>query len=67
MINKMFFSLIHHLLYIFNILFPVRLGKGIDKGELLVYEPVLETWQNVCADDWNSTWSNLTCKQLGYE
>ncbi|KAJ8318946.1 hypothetical protein KUTeg_004037 [Tegillarca granosa] len=45
----------------------VRLGKGLDEGDLLVYEPVSETWQNVCADDWNSTWSNLTCKQLGYE
>ncbi|XP_061168048.1 atrial natriuretic peptide-converting enzyme-like [Saccostrea echinata] len=44
----------------------IKLGNGSDSGVIQVYNSVSDDWEEVCADDWNETLSDLVCQQLGY-
>ncbi|KAK7500859.1 hypothetical protein BaRGS_00007739 [Batillaria attramentaria] len=47
----------------------VRVGDGVNSDDARVLEvrnPVSGQWEEVCASDWNRTFSLLTCRQLGY-
>ncbi|CAG2208652.1 CORIN [Mytilus edulis] len=45
----------------------IRLGNGTNSGILLVKDGVSSHWQEVCSDDWNATFSDMVCNQLGYK
>ncbi|XP_060076513.1 atrial natriuretic peptide-converting enzyme-like [Ylistrum balloti] len=45
----------------------VKLGEGTSSGVVKIHNVASGTWEEVCADDWNITFSQLVCQQLGYE
>ncbi|OWF50829.1 atrial natriuretic peptide-converting enzyme-like [Mizuhopecten yessoensis] len=45
----------------------VKLGEGTSSGVVHVHNAVSGIWEEVCADGWNITFSELVCKQLGYQ
>ncbi|XP_063444873.1 atrial natriuretic peptide-converting enzyme-like isoform X1 [Mytilus trossulus] len=45
----------------------IRLGDGTNSGILLVKDGVSSHWQEVCSDNWNATFSDMVCNQLGYK
>ena len=46
--------------------FSVKLGNGSSRGVVRVYNAESDDWEEVCADDWNETLSEVTCQQVGY-
>ena len=38
-----------------------------EEDVLLVHNPVSSTWEEVCKDGWTREYSDMTCKQLGYQ
>ncbi|XP_033736491.1 atrial natriuretic peptide-converting enzyme-like isoform X2 [Pecten maximus] len=45
----------------------VKLGEGSSSGIVHVHNVVSGIWEEVCADGWNITLSQLVCQQLGYQ
>nr|XP_022319359.1 atrial natriuretic peptide-converting enzyme-like isoform X1 [Crassostrea virginica] len=44
----------------------IKLGNGSSSGVVRVYNAESDDWEEVCADDWNETLSEVTCQQVGY-
>ncbi|XP_041364277.1 atrial natriuretic peptide-converting enzyme-like [Gigantopelta aegis] len=44
----------------------VRLKGSPQENLLEVYNPPLDRWETVCDEGWNTTFSQIVCKQLGY-
>lgn len=46
--------------------FTVKLGNGSDSGVVQIYNHVTDNWEEVCAENWNDTFGEIVCQQLGY-
>ncbi|RUS73667.1 hypothetical protein EGW08_018573, partial [Elysia chlorotica] len=45
----------------------VRMDTETDDDVLLVHNSVSSAWEQVCRDGWTRQYSDLTCRQLGYQ
>ncbi|XP_056018072.1 atrial natriuretic peptide-converting enzyme-like isoform X2 [Ostrea edulis] len=44
----------------------IKLGNGSDSGVVQIYNHVTDNWEEVCAENWNDTFGEIVCQQLGY-